>query len=91
MDVRGQIFRRIEQSQKSLSAHTRGRFARPIPWTDLSFQARLYKAPDRLIDLRVSDYQEPPALHIRPSRTRHRTLRNAKGPTSQNGTKRKWM
>ena len=28
-------FRRVEQPQKSLSAHARGRFTRPIPWTDL--------------------------------------------------------
>jgi hypothetical protein len=35
MNVIGQIFRRIEQPQKSLADHARGGFIRPIPWGNL--------------------------------------------------------
>jgi hypothetical protein len=58
----------VEQPQKSLAAHAGGRYARPIPWGDLLIpHARLYKAPT-VLDLRVTDYQEAPALPISATR-----------------------
>jgi len=49
MDVRGQIFCRVEQSQKSLSAHTGDRFASPVPWGDLFIPRTFVVGPDRLL------------------------------------------
>jgi len=88
-DVRGQILSRVEQPQKSLAAHARSRFTSPISRGDLFIPCSLVQGPDSLLDLRITDHQEPSALHIRPSRTPDCIQRNAKGPTSQNGTKRK--
>jgi hypothetical protein len=45
MDVRGQIFRRIEQPQKSFAAHARGRFSSPIPRRNLLVPGSLVVGP----------------------------------------------
>jgi hypothetical protein len=68
MNVCGQTFCRVEQPQKSLPAHARGRFTSPIPWCDLLVPRALVVGPDSLLDLRISDYQEPPALHVSATR-----------------------
>jgi hypothetical protein len=62
MDVVGQMFRRIEQPQKSLAAGARGRFTSPVPWGDLLVPRTLVQGPDRLLDLRIADYLKPPTL-----------------------------
>src|SRR6516165_4060861 len=64
VDVRGQIFCRSEQPQKSLLAPARGGFPSPMPRGDLFIPGVLVQAPNRLLDLVVSDDQEPPPLHI---------------------------
>src|ERR1700730_18382509 len=51
MNVIGQIFRRIEQPQKSLADHARGGFTRPIPWGNLLVPRTLVQGSDRLLDL----------------------------------------
>jgi hypothetical protein len=74
MDVRGQIFRRIKQPQKSLPAHARGRFTSPIPRCNLFVSCALVVGPDSLFDLRIADYQKPPALHVAAARRTHARL-----------------
>ena len=54
---RGQIFRCVEQPQKSLPAHARGRVASTIPGRDLLFPRAFVVCPDRLLNLRIADYQ----------------------------------
>jgi hypothetical protein len=76
MNVRRQMFRRIEQPQKSVSAHARSRFTRPVPWCDLLVPRTLVQGPDRLLDLRVADNQEPPALHVPAARGTYSCLQD---------------
>src|SRR6516162_5402152 len=76
MDVRGEIFCRIEQPQKSLTAHARGRFSGAITGRNLSVPGPLVEGPDCLLDLRISDYQEPPTLHVSPARGTHACLQD---------------
>jgi len=64
MDVRRQIFRCGEQPQELLPAHARSGFTGPIPWGDPLIPGALVQGPDRLFDLHLADYQEPPLLHI---------------------------
>ena len=59
MDVRGQIFRGIEQLQKLLAGHARGRFTSPIPWGDALVPGALVQAaPGMLAHLLVSKYTD---------------------------------
>src|SRR3984893_14921584 len=76
MNVIGQIFRRIEQPQKSLADHARGGFTRPIPWGNLLVPRTLVQGSDRLLDLWIADYQELPALHISAARRTHQSPRS---------------
>src|SRR5262249_21979340 len=41
---------------------------RPIPWGHLFIPGAFVQGPDNLFDLRISDYEEPPALHISAAR-----------------------
>jgi hypothetical protein len=50
MDVRGQIFCRIEQPQEALAAHARGRFTGSIPRRNLLIPSALVVGPDSLFD-----------------------------------------
>src|SRR5580704_11317379 len=43
----------------------------PISWRDLLIPGALIQGPDRLLDLRIADYQEAPALHISATRGTH--------------------
>src|ERR1700719_2113249 len=70
------IFRRIEQPQKSLADHARGGFTRPIPWGNLLVPRTLVQGSDRLLDLWIADYQELPALHISTARRTHTSLQD---------------
>jgi hypothetical protein len=76
VDVRRQIFRRVEQPQKSLAAHARGRFARPITWRNLLVPSALVIGSDSFLDLRIADYQEPPALHVAAARGTNARLKD---------------
>ena len=49
-------FRRVEQPQKSLTAHARSRLARRIPRGDLFIPGALVQGPDSLLDLHIADY-----------------------------------
>src|SRR5215469_14598162 len=64
VDVRGQIFRRGQQPQELLPAHARSWFTGPIPWSDPLIPGPLVVGPHSLLDLRITDYQKPPLLHI---------------------------
>jgi len=44
----------------------RGCFTRPIPWGDLLIPGPLVQGSERLLDLRITDYQETPALRMFP-------------------------
>jgi hypothetical protein len=74
MDVRCQIFRHVEQPQKSLTVHAWGGFTSPIPWRDLLVPGSLVERSDRLLDTGVPDNQEPPALHISAAGRTHARL-----------------
>src|SRR5580700_12308196 len=76
MNVIGQIFRRIEQPQKSLADHARGGFTRPIPWGNLLVPRTLVQGSDRRLDLWIADYQELPALHVSAARRTHTSLQD---------------
>src|SRR5271165_2979472 len=79
MDVRGQIFRRVEQPQKSFPAHARGRFTRPIPRCNLFIPGALVVGPDSLLDLRIADYQETPSLRVAAARGPDARLQDLSG------------
>jgi len=76
MNVRGQILCRVEQPQKSFPAHARGRFTSSVAWGNLLVPRTLVQGPDSLLDLRVADYQEPPALHVAAARRTHACLQD---------------
>jgi hypothetical protein len=63
MDVRGQIFYRVEETEKALPAHARGRFTGSIPRCDLLVLCTLVVGPDSLLDRFVLHHEEPPPLH----------------------------
>src|SRR5271169_2654007 len=64
MDMRCQILGRVEQPQKSLAAHPRGRFTGPITRCNLLVPGTLVIGPDRQLDLGVPDHEKPPPLHV---------------------------
>src|SRR5438270_11560675 len=53
-----------EHSLEPLTARPRSRFTRSIPWGHLLVPGTLVQGPDRLLHLRISDYQKAPPLHI---------------------------
>ena len=76
MNVRGQIFRRIEQPQKSLPAHARGRFTGSIPWGSLLIPGPLVVGPYRLLDRRIFDDEKAPTLHVSAAWRTHARLQD---------------
>jgi len=68
MDVRRQMFCGVQQTQKSLAAHAWGWFTGPISRCNLLVPCSLVIDADPLLDLRISDHQEAPALHISAAR-----------------------
>src|SRR5215472_5332345 len=68
MDVRRQMFCGVQQTQKSLAAHAWGWFTGPISRRNLLVPCSLVIGADPLLDLRISDHQEAPALHISAAR-----------------------
>jgi hypothetical protein len=79
MDVRRQIFCRIDQPEKSLQAHARGRITRPLRQRNLLIPGAFVVGSDNLLDLRIADYQEPSALHV------SATLRASNSPSKEVG------
>jgi hypothetical protein len=70
----GQILCRVEQSQKSLAAYTRGGFTGPIPRRNLFVPGPFVIRPDSLRDLWISDYEEAPAPQPQPRSATQRPL-----------------
>jgi hypothetical protein len=68
MYVIGEIFSGGKHPLEPLSAGAGGRFTRPMPRRNLFIPSTLVQGPDPLLDLRVADYQKPPALHISTAR-----------------------
>jgi hypothetical protein len=67
-------------AQRSFPAHPRSRFANPIPRPHCSSQARLYHAPTLSLNVRISNNEEAPALHISAAR---RTNARLQDPTDR--------
>jgi len=60
--------------------HPKSRFASPIPRPHCSSQARLYNAPTLSLNVRISNNEEAPALHISAAR---RTNARLQDPTDR--------
>src|SRR6267378_4210139 len=76
VDVIGQILGRVEHPPKALGAGSGSRFAGPISRRDHFIPGPLVVVPDRLLDLRVANDEEPPALHVAAGRRRHARFKN---------------
>jgi hypothetical protein len=80
VNVRGQIFCRIEQSQKSLAAQAGSRFTSPTPGRNLLVPGPLVIGPNCPFDLGVLDHEEPPTLHISAARRTNTHLHTSAFP-----------
>src|SRR5689334_23043498 len=68
MYVIGEMFGGGKHPLETLPVRARCRFTRLIPWSNLLVPGSLVQRPDSLFDLRITDYQEPPPLHISAAR-----------------------
>jgi hypothetical protein len=64
MDVVGQILGRVKHPREAVRACAGGWLACPVSRADHFVPSTLVIGPDRLLNLRFADHEEPPALHI---------------------------